>query len=619
LLYEKKVMDLMEVKMSIKRETIKVYGMTCTSCEGRVERALKRVSGVLNAVASFSAQQVTVEYDIEFCSKEQLKEAIDKAGYSTKNSNNVNFVGFFLIVAAILLIGNSTAGFDMNEKLNGASYTVLFIVGMLTSIHCVGMCGGIMLTQSVSKDNNDGEKKSKLHTLMPAILYNAGRVTSYTIIGGIVGALGSVLSMSLNVKAGLQIFAGVFMVIMGMNMAGFSLFRKINLKLPWSSCSVKKKPKTPFLVGMLNGLMPCGPLQTMQLYALGTGSAFNGAMSMFLFSLGTVPLMLIFGAISGILSKGYTKQLLKFSGFLVIVLGIIMGNRGLALAGVGVPNLSTITQGLSGGTTAQAVGNVAKATMENGVQVVRITADSRGYSPNGIYVQKNTPVKMIIDGKQLNSCNNAIVIPSLNKQITLKSGENILEFTAGEKDINFSCWMGMIRGVIKVTDSLDSVDTSKADDSIPTPSSGMSCCTGGGAGATQTPSIYGDDIRKVTTDRLVKKANISGKAQNITIKGTGYEFEPLIIVLEKGLKTKLTVDLSGFDNAENKFLIVEGESGEEVTTFKGKKGIVNVEFDIAKSGTYLLVQGNGILAGIEVVDDLKAANIEDIRKIYLGE
>lgn len=141
---------------------------------------------------------------------------------------------------------------------------------------------------------------------MLALLYNGGRIISYTILGGIVGALGSVLSLSISVKAGIQIFAGVFMIIMGLNMSGFSIFRRFNLRLPWSACSIKKKPKTPFLIGVLNGLMPCGPLQTMQLYALGTGSAFNGALSMFLFSLGTVPLMLTFGALSGFISKGYT-------------------------------------------------------------------------------------------------------------------------------------------------------------------------------------------------------------------------------------------------------------------------------------------------------------------------
>lgn len=606
--------------MSIKREIISVYDMTCTSCENRVERALKKVNGVVNAMASYSEQQVTVEYDSQLCTKEQLNEAINKIGYSTKSSSKVKYGGFFIIAAAILLLGNSTSGFDMSAKLNNASYMVLFVIGVLTSIHCVGMCGGIMLTQSLSKNSILKEDKNKLKTLMPSILYNAGRITSYTIIGGIVGALGSVLSLSLNVKAGLQIFAGIFMVIMGLNMAGFSAFRKFNIKLPWSSCNVRNKPKAPFLVGMLNGLMPCGPLQTMQLYALGTGSALSGALSMFVFSLGTVPLMLVFGAISGILSKGYTKQLLKFSGFLVIILGIIMGNRGLALAGVGIPNMSTLTQSLSGSEASASQSNITKATIENGVQVIRMTADNNGYTPNAIYVQKDIPVKWIITGSQLNSCNNAVVVPSLNLEKKLKSGENIIEFTPKDEDINFSCWMGMIRGVIKVTDNLDSVDTSKADSSIPAPSSGMSCCTGGGSASTapQTPSIYGDDLSKVSTDRLIKKANISGDTQSINIMGSGYEFEPLVIVLEKGIKTKLTVDLNLFDDLSGEFTILNADSGEPVNIFTGKKGIVNVEFNIDNSGTYLIIKDNIAVVGVEVTDSLGNVNLEEVRDKYIG-
>lgn len=605
--------------MSIKKVCIKVYDMTCTSCEQRVERAVKKVSGVVNVMASYSAQSVTVEFDEGICTKEEIKEAINNAGYSTKNSGNIKFAGFFLVVAAILLLGNSTYGFDMSEQLNNASYFVLFIVGMLTSIHCVGMCGGIMLTQSVSKNNNINIGGNNPKNLMPAILYNAGRVTSYTIIGGIVGALGSVLSLSLNVKAGLQIFAGVFMIIMGLNMAGFSLFRRFNIKLPWAACKVKQKPKTPFLVGMLNGLMPCGPLQTMQLYALGTGSAISGAMSMFLFSLGTVPLMLLFGAISGILSKGYTKQLLKFSGFLVIILGIIMGNRGLALAGVSVPNMMALKQSISGTEVSAATSNIGKPIMEDGVQVIRMTADNNGYTPNAFYVEKNKPVKWIITGSQLNACNNAVVVPSLNIEKKLKSGENIIEFTPKDGDINFSCWMGMIRGVIKVTDNLDSVDTSQADSSIPAPSSGMSCCAGGATSdVPQTPSIYGDDLSIVPTDRLVKKAEISGNAQSISIKGKGYEFEPLVIALQKGLKTKLAIDLNEFDDINGKFIIINAENNSEVTSFTGKKGIVNVEFNLEKSGTYLIVQDNVAVLGIEVADSLKAVDLEEVRKTFLG-
>ncbi|APC39016.1 sulfite exporter TauE/SafE family protein [Clostridium estertheticum] len=457
--------------MGVKREKIKVFGMTCTSCQSRVERAVTKLTGVKNAMASFNTQSLTVEYDTNLCNLEKIRTAINVAGYSTKDGSHSKIAGIFIIVAAIILIGNSSSGLDMTSKLNGATYFVLFIVGVLTSIHCVGMCGGIMLSQSITKDS-----KSKFDSVRPALLYNAGRVLSYTIIGGIVGALGSVLSLSITAKAGLQIFAGMFMIIMGLNMSGFSLFRRLNFKLPWSTCSIKKKPKAPFLIGVLNGLMPCGPLQTMQLYALGTGSAFSGAMSMLLFSLGTVPLMLTFGALSGLITKGYTKTLLRFSGILVVVLGIVMGTRGLTLAGINVPSTTTLTASLSGNKTATSSSKANKPVIENGVQIIRMTADDNGYTPNGQYVQKNMPVKWIIDGKALNSCNGQIVIPSLNIQKNLQAGDNIIEFTPKDNDISFSCGMGMIRGVIKVVDNINTVDTSKPDSSIPTPSSGMPCC-----------------------------------------------------------------------------------------------------------------------------------------------
>lgn len=597
--------------MNIKREKIKVYDMTCTSCESRVERAIKKLNGVFSAKASFSEQSVTLEYDSDLCNSEMIKEAIRKAGYSTDPKNTMNLIGIAIIALAVIFIGNSTAGVDMNSKLTSATYLVLFVLGVLTSIHCVGMCGGIMLSQSISKENS-----SKLDSIKPAALYNLGRVLAYTILGGIAGALGSVFTLSSTLRAALQLFAGAFMIIMGLNMSGFGLFRKINLKLPWSACSIKKKPKAPFLVGMLNGLMPCGPLQTMQLYALGTGSAFKGALSMFLFALGTVPLMLTFGALSGLLSKNSTKTVLKFSGILVVVLGIIMGTRGLALAGINIPSIA-----FNSNASAATKSAAAKPTIENGVQIIKMTADGNGYTPNGLYVQKDMPVKWIIDGKALNSCNSTIVIPSLNKVINLNSGENVIEFTPKDKDIPFSCGMGMIRGIIKVVDNIQSVDTSKPDSSIPAPSSGMSCCTGSTASTTapQSSSIYGSDISKVSTDRLVHKAVVSDNIQTITLTGKGYEFEPLITVLNKGIKTKLSIDLSNFDNPEGKYSIVNLNGKETIASFDGKKGTVNVEFTINSSDGYGIVKDNNILEAIEVVDDINKADLQLIRSKYIQQ
>ncbi|MBU3113546.1 urease accessory protein UreH domain-containing protein [Clostridium lacusfryxellense] len=602
--------------MSIIKEKIKVFGMTCISCESRVEKAVKKIVGVKTAKANFSGQFLNVEYDTVLCSSEKIKTNIKLAGYSTESSNNYKIIGMLIIVAAIALIGNTSGGIDMESKLNGATYFVLFIVGALTSIHCVGMCGGIALSQSINKDS-----KSKFDSIKPALLYNAGRVISYTIIGGLVGALGSVLSLSISIKAGLQIFAGVFMIVMGLNMGGYSIFRKLNIKLPWSSCSIKKKPKAPFLVGVVNGLMPCGPLQTMQLYALGTGSALNGALSMLVFSLGTVPLMLTFGVLSGLISKGYTKTLLKFSGILVVVLGIIMGTRGLALAGINVPSTSTIAASLSGNKTSQKTSTApTKPTIENGVQIIRMTADGAGYTPNGLYVQKNIPVKWIIDGKALNSCNSQIIAPSLDIQKNLKPGENVIEFTPKDKDINFSCGMGMIRGVIKVVDNIETVDTSKVDSSVPAPSSGMSCCTEDAStdNTPQTTSIYGTDLSKVETSRLIKKAVILGSNQTISIKGTGYEFEPLIAVVAKNVNTTMSFDLVDFDNPQGTFEIASSDTGTNITTFEGKKGTVKINTPFAKTGIYSIIKDGNIVGGVLVIDDLKNADLEKIRQDYVG-
>ncbi|MFU0825410.1 urease accessory protein UreH domain-containing protein [Clostridium sp.] len=604
--------------MSIRREQFKVYDMTCTSCENRVEKAVSKIQGVTNVKASYSGQFAEVEFDDELCNVKEVKDAIKKAGYATESSKDYRFMGILIIVAIVALLGFNTSGFDMEAKLTNASYAVLFLVGILTSIHCVGMCGGIMLSQSISKVDT-----SKFQAIKPALLYNLGRVIAYTILGGLIGALGSVFALTITTKAMMQIIAGLFMIMMGFNMAGFSIFRKFNIKLPHGLCKAKNKSGSPFIVGLLNGLMPCGPLQTMQLFALGTGNAVKGAASMFVFAIGTVPLMLTFGAISGILSKGYTKKILKFSGVLIIALGFIMGNRGFALFGINinpVTALASTARGLIGGNSTGVGGaNVAKAVIQDGVQVINMTANNNGYTPNAFYVQKGIPVKWIINGTELNSCNNAIVIPDLDREIKIKRGENVIEFTPDEaKDINFSCWMGMIRGVVKVVDNLDSVDISKADPSLPPASTGPSCCaTPIDDGTEYPPSIYGGDITKAPTAALVGKAEVSEEYQSAKFKGIGYELQPLIVVTGSSTKTKLTFDLSAFDNVEGEYIIIDGTTGDEVASFTGVKGINEVEFSPSKAGGYGIVKDDFILGVIEVVDDLETTDVEQVRDKYI--
>lgn len=603
--------------MSIRIQKIKVYEMTCTSCEKRIEKAIENLKGVKKAKASYSEEFVEIEYENTLCSIEKIKDSIKKAGYSTESSNDLKFMGIIIIVIAIVLLGFNTSGFDMEEKLSNASYAILFGVGVLTSLHCVGMCGGIMLSQSLSI-----KSKGKFQAVKPALLYNIGRVTSYTILGGIIGSIGSILSLSIMTKAALQILAGVFMIIMGVNMSGFKFFRKFHIKLPSSLCRSTNKSTSSFVVGLLNGFMPCGPLQTMQIFALGTGSTVKGALSMFMFSIGTVPLMLTFGALSGLLSKGYTKKILKFSGILIITLGLIMGNRGLALAGININPFQSLASGLNNINSSNS--NIAKAKIKDGVQIIEMTANNSGYTPNAFYVQKGIPVKWIINGESINYCNNAIVMPSLNIEMKINKGENIVkEFIPKDSDINFSCWMGMIRGVIKVVDNLEEVDTSIVDSSIPPASTGPSCCAvpideNSQSSTSNSTSIYGNDLSLIPTEVLINKAIIVEKNKSALFKGIGYELQPLIAVTEGFEITQLTFNLTNFDNPEGDYLIVDVSSGNTLTSFTGKKGIINIEFDPKKTGTYAIIKNNSILGVIEAVDELETTNLEEVRKKYLN-
>ncbi len=598
----------------IKKERIKVYDMTCGSCESRVEKAALSVYGVIKVKSCFSGQYAEIEYDDELCKLSDIKKAINDTGYSTKQSGDYKFFGMVVIAVAILMLGFNTAGFDMESKLNNASYAVLFIAGILTSIHCVGMCGGIMLSQTIYN-----ESINKFQAMKPALLYNAGRVISYTILGAIIGAAGSVFSLSFKSKATVQIIAGVFMIMMGLNMSGFSLFRKLQIKLPYSFCKFKNRSNSPLIVGLLNGFMPCGPLQTMQIFALGTGSPIKGAISMLIFSLGTVPLMLTFGAVSGLLSKGYTKRLLKLSGVMIIVLGLIMGNRGLSMLGFNLnPSMVLALNNSNTSGSGKENPNVAKAVIQDGVQVINMTVSNKGFTPNSFYVQKEIPVKWIIDGVELNTCNNAIIIPSIDKEIKINKSENIIEFMPKDSDMKFSCWMGMINGVIKVVDKLDSVDISVPDPSLPAPASGPSCCARPiDEGADQyynRPSIYGEDISKVPTQMLI------GKSENnaLKINGIGYELQPLAAVVKKDAKTIITFDFTNFDNAEGTYEIVDGNTGEVITSFNAIKGVNEVEFVPNESNIYGMVKGNALLGIIEAVEDIDNVDLEEIRNNLIG-
>jgi len=209
----------------------------------------------------------------------------------------------------------------------------MLVMGFLTSIsHCIGMCGGFIMAYSL----NTQDKKS---LLLPHVLYHSGRIITYTFLGAVFGLIGSTSSAALSVfhlQDLLFIFAGLIMVILGFEFAG--LFSVLNLtKLPFIAkyqIFVRKRISSVnihniFVLGLILGFIPCGPVYVAGVTASTSGSIINGALTMAAFGIGTFPVLIIFGVSTNILTQKFKQKLLQFTAILVIILGLFTIYKGV--------------------------------------------------------------------------------------------------------------------------------------------------------------------------------------------------------------------------------------------------------------------------------------------------
>lgn len=429
---------------------LKVDNMICHTCEILISEELASLNGVKSTTSDFATGEVAITYDEKNITEDIIKEKLIEIGYPPRQKSIFDgVVPIVLLGLLMIFLSNSPLfNFDMPALLDKGSLVLILFIGILSSFHCIGMCGGIMLTQTIGKKS----------TFKPSIMYNIGRVLSYTLLGGLVGALGSVFTLTPKIQGIIQVLAAIFMFITALNILNIPIFKKIKLSIP-VNCKVKNNSNSPFIVGILNGLMPCGPLQTMQIYALSTGSFYLGAESMFIFAIGTVPLMVIFGSLSTLLSKKRSNQILKFSGYFLILLSVIMIQRGFTLVNSNLLS-NTNNQPIISNKYDDSQDIALPIINKDGVQEITLTANSRGYSPRTLYVEKGSTVKVNIESNDLSFCTNKIIVPDLNIEKSLKSNSTTtFEFTLDKKStINYSCWMGMKGGQIVVVDSLESLN-----------------------------------------------------------------------------------------------------------------------------------------------------------------
>ena len=241
----------------------------------------------------------------------------------------ISFVALSVIVSLLVLAKKPGYNIDLPEINSEMGYGMIFLVGLLAGLHCIGMCGSFILGYT-ARDAEQGRPVLRSH-----FLYGAGKVISYAMFGAIFGFLGSLFRIT-PVISGISIgIAGVFLILYGLRMLDlFLLIKAIHIKPPEIvakfSAKQSRQAKGPFYIGFFSGfILGCGPLQVMYVMAAGNGSLSEGALFLAIFGLGTLPALLGFGLLTRLLTKTMTRQFIKASGIILIVLGTMMINKGV--------------------------------------------------------------------------------------------------------------------------------------------------------------------------------------------------------------------------------------------------------------------------------------------------
>ncbi len=202
--------------------------------------------------------------------------------------------------------------------------------GFLGSLgHCIGMCGGFIVTYSTAKIDPQASKskQSLFH-----IIYNSGRISSYTLLGLLFGLFGSLWDATPFLRFIMYGFSGVLMLLMGLSLSGkirflnsieYNLTQKKWYKKLFSTFIAGQNYRSFYFLGMLNGIFPCGLVYAALVWAMATGSMVGGAMVMFLFGLSTLPVLFSFGFFVGLLKQiSFRNVMIQLASVVIFSFGI---------------------------------------------------------------------------------------------------------------------------------------------------------------------------------------------------------------------------------------------------------------------------------------------------------
>ncbi|MBD3251747.1 hypothetical protein GF380_04845 [Candidatus Uhrbacteria bacterium] len=444
-----------------------VHGMHCPSCERIIEQEVQSIDGVAHADVNMGQKRLTVTLKAEGNYKEGLKQAFERLnghGYTfqrqsehaeaptcdaTKSRAPLGkrmIRALFFVAGAGLLFGVVLAPFQRMVPAASGNLTTgaMLFFGIIASLStCLASTGGFLLAYTSQASGT--QRKWLVH---------AGRMVTFVAGGAVLGSIGGALP---NLTGGfygwLALLLGIGFLIVGLNLLNVSpSMASMGIRLPKSLNKLmdtvlkSEKPYTPFLVGAVTFVIPCGFTQTAQALALASGSPVTGAVMLGLFALGTMPVLAgltAFGS-AATLNRPTPKAIVGAALF-IFAFGQIDG--GLTVLGSPVTP-STVLAGM----TRPAIEATA-IPVNAQEQTVEMRVIYGTYQPKNLTVKKDVPVRWVIHGDDINGCSRDITIPTMNIYQVLKEGMNVITFTPTKSGvIPFSCGMGMMRGTFTVVE-----------------------------------------------------------------------------------------------------------------------------------------------------------------------
>lgn len=338
----------------LKTYSFHVQGMHCQACVLLTESELQDLPHIEQAKASLATCCVevtgTFEIDSPETIAEQLTQTLKPHGYTVLTEKPVHSVNWKDFKIAVPIALGFIALFILLQKLgivnlissDKVTYGTAFVIGIIASLStCMAVVGGLVLSMSATFAQT-GDR------IRPQMLFHLGRIISFFVLGGVIGAVGASFSLGTTGLFILSALIGIVMILLGLNLLD---------TFPWAKRFQPSMPKflsrkalnvtkfnhilTPALVGIITFFLPCGFTQSMQIYSLSTGSFLSGGLTMLAFALGTLPVLALVSFSSFSIGNGVKAGIFfKTAGLIVMLFGLFNILNALAAIGVLPPLLN---------------------------------------------------------------------------------------------------------------------------------------------------------------------------------------------------------------------------------------------------------------------------------------